>query len=171
MALQIDEFISRAEITEVLNRYCRAVDRGDIPSLKAVYHPGATEHHGGFNGVSEDFAEYIVEKMDAAVLHGQHHITNVLFEFDGDRARVESYFLAIQPYTAASGENLLGFIGGRYLDIFERRDGSWLIADRTVVMDWSRESLPGSEWPGHVNYPRPARRLDDPSSGFFAEIA
>lgn len=168
--MNTDELIARAEIMDVLHRYCRAVDRGDVEELRAVYHPGATEHHGGFTGVSEDFAEYIVEKMDAAVLLGQHHITNAIIELDGDTARVESYFLAIQPYTDAEGENLLGFIGGRYLDHFAERDGRWAIAARTVIMDWSRDAMPGDDWPGQVNYPRPGRREGDPSHGFFTTI-
>ena len=168
--MKIDDLIARAEIMDVLHRYCRAVDRGDVEELRAVYHPGATDHHGGFTGLGEDFAPYIVEKMDAAVLHGQHYITNAIIELDGDEARVESYFLAIQPYTSAGGANQLGFIGGRYLDHFAHRDDRWAIAARTVVMDWSRESLPGDEWRGHVNYPRPGRREADPSHGFFTAI-
>ena len=168
--MTIDELIARTEIMDVLYRYCRAVDRGDVEELRAVYHPEAAEHHGGFRGRAEDFAPYIVEKMDAAVLLGQHQITNAIIELDGDKARVESYFLAIQPYVTAANENQLGFIGGRYLDDFERRGGHWAIAARTVIMDWSRESLPGADWPGQLNYPRPGRRDADPSNGFFTTV-
>jgi len=169
--MNIDELLARTEILDVLHRYCRAVDRGDIEGLRAVYHDGATDLHGGFDGTGYDFAPYIVEKMDAAVLLGQHHITNAIIEFDGDEARVESYFLAAQPYTNAAGDRLLCWAGGRYLDHFAKRDGRWAIAARKVVMDWTRAEIPGDPWPGEVLYPVAARRDADPSSGFFTQLS
>lgn len=167
--MTIDELIARAEIHDVLMTYCRAVDRGDIDLLRSVYHPGALDRHGSFDGTGEEFAPYIVEKMDAAELTGQHLITNISYLFDSPtHARVESYFLAFQPYQADTTTNRLGFIGGRYLDRFERRESGWRIADRLVLMDWSRAHLDGAAWPGMINYPTGARREADPLDAFIA---
>ena len=34
---------------------------------------------------------------------------------------------------------MVNLFAGRYVDRFERRDGEWRIARRTVVHDWSRQ--------------------------------
>jgi hypothetical protein len=163
-----DELIARAEIYDVLMTYCRAVDRGDVELLRSIYWAGAQERHGGFRGTGHDFASYIVEKMDAPRFIGQHHITNISYRFDGpDEARVESYFLAFQPYIAEGGPSLLGFIGGRYHDRFERRQGRWKVLDRLVILDWSRDELGGETWPGAVNFPFGARRSADADAAFL----
>ena len=169
--MHIEELIARAEIMDVLYRYCRAVDRGDRAGLEAVYHPDGTDEHGTFNGVGSDFATYIVDKMDAAVLLGQHHITNAIFEITGDEAKVESYYLAIQPYVTASGDHQLGFVAGRYLDRFTRIDGRWAISARRVIVDWSRDAISGADWPGQGAFLAPGRRESDPSVGFFDSVA
>ena len=44
-ALQV--LLDKSDITELLTRYMRAIDRGDIAALRACYAPNATEEHGG----------------------------------------------------------------------------------------------------------------------------
>jgi hypothetical protein len=166
--MTIDEIAAHIEIRQVLYRYCRGVDRGDEALLRTVYHPGATDDHGPWKGKGEDFAAYIVESMDQQKPNSQHHITNVLIELDGDRANVESYFLALHPYRlGAEGPDKSAFVGGRYLDRFERRDGVWRITDRRVVLDWTRSDLPGEVWQAETAFARPGRRENDPSAGLF----
>jgi ketosteroid isomerase-like protein len=161
----LERIAAELEIREVLARYCRAVDRGDRDGIAAVYHPDAHDDHGPFTGSPADFADYIVAKFDACPHVGQHHVTNVLVELDGDAARVESYFLALNPQAPEKGGGH-DLVGGRYLDRFERRDGRWLIADRRVVLDVTRDALAGSAWPSGP-FAAGARRGDDPSAGFF----
>jgi hypothetical protein len=36
--------------------------------------------------------------------------------------------------------------GGRYVDRLEKRDGTWRIALRTVVMDWNRNEPSRAIW-------------------------
>jgi hypothetical protein len=157
------------EIQQLLYRYCRGVDRGDVALIKSVYHPGAHDAHGSFKGPAETFAEGIVARMDAASLIGQHHITNALIEVDGEVAHGESYFLAYHP-DEAPGANRMGLAiaGGRYLDRFERRDGVWKIADRRVILDFTRQPVAGAAWRAQRNFAQGGRRQDDPSWGFVA---
>jgi hypothetical protein len=152
------------EIQQVLYRYCRAVDRGDAALLKSVYHPGAIDRHGGFEGTGEAFADFLVPSMDTAPRVGQHHITNMIIELDGDRAEVESYFLALHPLADEAVGCRHVPVTGRYLDRFERREGRWAIADRTVVLDWSAQPLAWAPWPHHGDYPQGGRREADPSA-------
>jgi hypothetical protein len=153
------------EIQQVLYRYCRAVDRGDEALLRSVYHPGAIDRHGAFCGSGAEFAAYLVPAMDQAPRVGQHHITNILIDVDGDLADVESYFLALHPLgDKATGEASHVPVTGRYLDRFERRDGAWKIADRTVVLDWSATPVTWAPWGAQGDYPQGGRREEDPSS-------
>ena len=50
---------------------------------------------------------------------------------------MESSFFALQ--TTADQPDCQTFLCGRYVDRFERRDGEWRIARRTVVYDWIDE--------------------------------
>jgi hypothetical protein len=134
------------EIRQLMYRYARGVDRSDLDLLCSVYHDGGTDHHGHFDGPGEQFAEQLVESdrsVGSAV--GNHHITNVLIDVDGDQARVETYFLAIHPYRDRDTTRL-GLISGRYVDLLERRDHRWGICRREVISDWTRDDVSGPVW-------------------------
>ena len=172
--MNVDELVARAEIHQVLMRYCRAVDRGDIELLRTVYHESGTDLHGSWVGTGYDFAPYIVEKHDAVDLAdgvrliAQHHITNILMEFSGTSADVESYYIAFQPYQKPGKQTTFGIVGGRYLDRFDHRNERWAISERRVIVDWSRASLDGADWPDAANFLQGARREADPSAAFFS---
>ncbi len=164
---------ARQEIHQVLMRYCRGVDRGDRDLITSVYHHGAVDRHGPaeFKDAHGEFAEWAVSRLDALDGVTQHHITNYLIELNGDAAVAESYFLAFRPNKLVDGTEVLGVVGGRYLDRFERRGGHWAIVERSVVCDWSRQSLAGDEYPLTSAHVRGGRREADPSHALFAEIA
>jgi len=159
MTMDATAVAAHLEIQQVLYRYCRAVDRGDAALLESVYHPGAIDNHGAFHGTGAEFAAMLVPAMDASPRVGQHHITNILIDLDGEAAHVESYFLALHP--AADGTHIP--VTGRYLDRFERRKGRWAIAERTVVIDWSAQPIPWAPWSANSDYPQGGRRERDPS--------
>jgi hypothetical protein len=80
----------------------------------------------------------------------------------------ESYFIVFHPYTPGAGEvEHIAFVGGRYLDRFECRDGEWRIADRKVVLDWTRADVGGDPWMAADRFPRGGRRDQDPSAELF----
>jgi hypothetical protein len=59
-AKALTALLDKQEITELLTRYLRSVDRGDVATLRACYLPGATEDHGGlFEGPAADYADSI----------------------------------------------------------------------------------------------------------------
>ena len=158
----------RLEIHQALMRYCRGIDRGDAELIQSAYHDDGVDRHFESEPVAAaDFARQAVEVVDGWTRITQHHVTNVLIELDGDTAAVESYYLGVQPTPREDGTEALSMIGGRYLDRFERRDGRWAIADRLVVIDWSREELSGEDWALVAQFPQGGRREADPSHGFF----
>ncbi|MEU6011670.1 nuclear transport factor 2 family protein [Streptomyces sp. NPDC047453] len=130
----------RFDIQDVLFRYARAVDRLDYDGIAACYFDDAVDVHGGYTGDAAGLVEDI-RSRHRTIDSSQHFISNVLVEFTGEHsADVESYCLCFLRQTPAEpgGEQDLAIIRCRYIDRFERRDGSWGIADRVVVFDESR---------------------------------
>ncbi|RJO79189.1 nuclear transport factor 2 family protein [Nocardia panacis] len=146
----------KQEITEVLHRYARAVDRGDFAGVADCYFPDAIDNHGGYIGTVDGLIEDM-RLRHRTIDSSMHFITNILIDLQGDSADVESYCLCYLRQARAEGETRQSraTIKCRYVDRFERRSGRWAIADRIVVFD---ESV--TEWiedtlnPGWV----PARR-------------
>jgi hypothetical protein len=169
VAQQLRLIADRHEIHQVLLRYCRGVDRGDADMISSVYHEGAADPHGPhqFRDAKSELAALAVSRFDALAGAAQHHITNCLIELDGDHAQVETYVVAYNPTRLQDGSEVLSVIGARWLDRFERRDRRWGIAERTVVIDWSRKDIPGDDWPDAAHYPAPGRREADPSYDLF----
>ncbi|WP_328659711.1 nuclear transport factor 2 family protein [Streptomyces sp. NBC_00334] len=130
----------RFEIQDVLFRYARAVDRLDHDAVAACYFDDAVDVHGGYTGGAAGLVEDIRDRH-RTIDSSQHFVSNVLVEFTGEHsADVESYCLCFlrQAPAEPGGEQDLAIIRCRYVDRFERRDGSWGIADRVVVFDESR---------------------------------
>ncbi|MDH6676921.1 ketosteroid isomerase-like protein [Rhodococcus sp. LBL1] len=130
--------IDKQEITEVLYRYARAVDRKDFDRVADCYFPDAIDNHGGYIGTVDGLIEDM-KSRHATIDSSLHYITNVLIDLDGDTANVESYCLCyLRQAPARAGEKQSrATIKCRYVDRFERRDGQWRIADRIVVFDES----------------------------------
>ena len=131
---RLDELLSRHEIYEVLTRYCRGVDRGDVELLRSVYHEDATDDHGMFKGRGVDFSEWIVDWMRNNLRACQHFIGNFSCDLQGEVAFTETYCVSFSEYK--DGNNSMVY--SRFIDRFEKRDGVWKIADRLLVPDLSR---------------------------------
>jgi hypothetical protein len=135
---ELRALLDKDAIRDCLYRYCRGIDRADEGLLRSVYWPDAHDSHGAYAGTAGGFVDQAVPRLRSGG-RGVHQISNILIELHGDAAAVESSFLALQ--TNAAAPTLETFLCGRYLDRFERRDGLWGIAERTVVYDWIEERL------------------------------
>ena len=63
-AAAVQALLDKQEITELLTRYLRCVDRGDLDTLRSCYLPGATEDHGGlFSGPAEQYIDSITASL------------------------------------------------------------------------------------------------------------
>jgi hypothetical protein len=132
----LTQMLDRQQITDVLMRYCRGIDRCDAELLASVYHPGAYDDHGLFKGDAAEFVTWAIAGLRSLEQTTTHHLSNVLIELDGDVAWVESYFAATH-INRRDSDTMASEFHGRYADKFEKRDGVWAIADRRVVMDWA----------------------------------
>lgn len=173
--------LDRQEIEHVLKLYCRAIDRCDLELLLTIYHPDGTDDHGAFSGNAMEFAETIIPSLRDGILDGMHSVTHCTIDVEGDFATSESYYWAYQrapggeeAVTAFFGPDYAArtkadgsingchdyYCGGRYIDLFERRDGQWKILRRKITNEWNdiRPSTRITD-AGHVaHYNLPGRR-------------
>jgi ketosteroid isomerase-like protein len=135
---RLERVADQQEITDVIYRYCRGIDRRDYELVRSCYHPDAIDDHGDFRGGIDDFIAFI----DAGLPRFErtmHFIGNLLVEPKGDEARVESYIVAYHHLSASRTKPERDYtVGLRYVDDFERRDGEWRIAARVCTFEWSR---------------------------------
>lgn len=129
---------AREAIRDVLHRYCRGVDRLDAEIMKTCFHDDAYDTHWFANGPAKPFCDWVVAECLPSAHTTVHSITNELFEFDGDRAFVESHVHVLHEL-AVAGDAEKPYIHQltecRYLDLFEKRNGDWKITYRHVVAD------------------------------------
>lgn len=136
LAAELERLGAKERIRDVLYRYCRSVDRGDVELMKSCYHPDARDDHGFFCGSGHDFADYVMPIL-AQLVCSIHSLSNPLIEIDGTRAFVETQWSVIHRLRR-NGKLTDIWDQGRYLDEFECRDGAWKILNRVVVMDAER---------------------------------
>ena len=132
----LQELMDKEAIRDCLYRYCRGIDRADEEVLRSAYWPDAHDRHGAYVGDIDGFLAQALPRLRSGG-RGVHQISNILIELYGDIAAVESSFLALQVNAATPAHEI--FLCGRYLDRFEKREGQWRVADRTVVYDWIEE--------------------------------
>lgn len=149
----------KIELRELLARLCRGVDRADEELVASCYTADSVDRHGTFEGTGREFARYICHESpvsgDARFLH--HSLGQSLFDVEGDRATGETYFnfhMVTEPDALYQGI-------GRYVDVFARVDGKWLIAERTVVTEWTGRHQVRTLGPGPADHTG-ARDRSDP---------
>ena len=154
----------KVAIQDTLARYSRGIDRNDIELAKSAYHPDATDAHGGpFSGNAHE----IMDKVGTLLADQEfcrHQISNVYIQLKGDRANVESYHFSLH---VPKGSEVEEHVWGRYLDVFEKRDGEWKILERRVIVDHSRCPPRVDRIPAHDKFILGSRDSQDPSVEFF----
>ncbi len=139
---ELQMLVDKNRITELLTRYLRAIDRGDIDTLRACYRPGATEEHGGmYAGSAQGYIDSIQDALRHPRSVGTHTLTNILIDLDGARARSEHYVLALTR-VRVDGVVTDYLVSSRIIDDLERAEGGWGIIRRRLRFDWSQELGP-----------------------------
>jgi len=142
----------RMAIQDLIYQWCRAVDRLDLEAIRQVFHPDAIDNHGSYVGGVDGLVKWISERH-RTIPCSVHKVGQILIEFGhgSDLAVVETYVETLQHYPPNAKASLAQLTGGttgpddmaldlmgrsRYVDRFERREGQWRIARRTLVFDW-----------------------------------
>ncbi|MDX6453930.1 MAG: hypothetical protein QOD48_37 [Gaiellaceae bacterium] len=137
------EAADRLALRELFDAYAHCADRRDAEGQKALF--------------TEDtrFAVYMDGEgtEPTYVLHGREVLTPVFDDLnryevtthfngqstvtiDGNRATGESYTIAHHVFTDA-GDRKIMVASLRYLDTFNKLDGSWYFAERKLILDWT----------------------------------
>ncbi|MEC3909523.1 nuclear transport factor 2 family protein [Sphingobium sp. CR2-8] len=131
----IETLYDKQALADNLMQYCRAVDRMDVDLMKSTYWPDGTDDHGRFRGNAHDWCDEAI-RAKTKLINSNHHVSNVYSELSGDFAKREAMFLVVTTYRDHSSAM---FLGGRYRDLCEKRDGIWKVLHRVCVWDWNRE--------------------------------
>jgi hypothetical protein len=146
-AVSLEELAARAEIADVVNRFCHVVDRHRWELMDTVFHDDGTTR---FLDAVRHWPQMVESgKAMLGPMTGTHHQTgNMLIKVEGDTAWAETYvtaFHAVPPTAPHAGfwdgrdEPYEGVAGGRYVDRLERRDGRWKIAERQTLVEWRND--------------------------------
>lgn len=150
LARRVAVLEARHEIERVIRLYGHAGDQRDSELLATAFHPGSTHIHSGvFEGLSADFAVAGIDALGVTE-SSSHYLSNVEISLDLDAgtAIAQCYFAAYHRVVADQPEGAFGghhagrhetkWVGGRYFDRFELRNGAWKIVHRTAVHDWEQ---------------------------------
>lgn len=156
-----EDIANRLAIEHVLNMHCRGVDRADAQTLKSAYWPEAQVAYGSFNGSAHEFCELLpvgIQRYRAT----HHQLSNIIIEIKNTDAVVESYVTAYHHSPEGAATEMTYF--GRYVDQMQKRDSSWKILFRHVVMDWNQNLVESADLTGptFAGLAKSGRKPDDP---------
>ncbi|MFB2554864.1 nuclear transport factor 2 family protein [Herbiconiux liangxiaofengii] len=142
-----DDWVAeRLEIRDVIDRYAHHADRRQPKEQAAVFtadgtvllyegDPNATapvQTVSGRDDLTSTFAGLIAQYDATTYLNGQSTIERT----GPASATGETYCLAYHVLRE-NDQRMLLTMSIRYLDSFTKIDGSWLIAERKLIFDWT----------------------------------
>jgi SnoaL-like domain len=173
MDAQLAELLGRDAIRRTIVTLARGEDRRDAALITSAYWPDSVTDYGVFKGSFDEYLAWVVPGAEA-ITNTQHVLGQSHIELAGDTAKVETQVISYHRIDYGGGDEHDTVIGGRYLDVFERRDGTWRIASRTMLYDWYQDWGAAVDWSQGVmgmpfSDPKfPGRAHGDWSVEFFA---
>lgn len=134
------EVADRLAITDKLYKYCRSVDRLDVPLGHTVFHEDSVADFPTFKGTGRGWIDFIcVEHLN--FLHHSHQVTNVVIDLhDASHAGSEAYVTA-KLRQMVDGKLVEREFCARYIDLWSKRPSrtgaDWAIDRRDCIVDFS----------------------------------
>ncbi|NKB24238.1 MAG: hypothetical protein GKR87_07670 [Kiritimatiellae bacterium] len=122
--------IDKQEITEIISAWSYARDQQQWEQFRACFHEGATISVSFYSGAIEGFIKRVA-KMGAS----KHVMANTRIELKEDRAVTETNVL-LSSRGAEKEIDLSAWL--RFVDLFEKREGSWRIVKRVAIYEKDR---------------------------------
>ena len=142
--MQLEEIGDRLAIMDVLHRYTRVVDRGELEGLFDIFTDDGrfriVDLPSGDRDFSiSEFAAYLADTFLACNFM-QHFMNNTLIELSGDQAQADSYLAVMYELKPGLTSAAFGsfdqasdlFLGGEYRDDLRRTADGWRIKTRTA---------------------------------------
>lgn len=165
---ELKAFLTREKIRECIVRLARGEDRRDAKLISASYWPDSKTDYGVFVGNFDEYLAWVVPGSPA-ISCTQHVIGQSYIELSGETARVETQVVSYHRVNMGEEERDT-VIGGRYLDVFEKRGGDWRIAERTMLYDWFQDWGKSIDWSqGVMGMPFSAEHFSGRAHGDFSE--
>jgi hypothetical protein len=164
----LQALLNRDQIRESIINLARGEDRRDAAMITASYWPDSITDYGVFKGT---FAEYLawVVPGSPAIPVTQHVLGQSFIDLRGDVALVETQVLSYHRIDPGA-EHRDTIVGGRYLDKFEKRDGEWRIAERSMLYDWFQDVGPANDFAkGVMGMPFSAEHFSGRAVGDYSE--
>lgn len=140
----LTSLLDREAIRDCLARVARGEDRRDPQLLRGAYWPDATDDHGIFVGSFKEYLAWVVPGAPAVLLT-QHTLGQSLIDLRGKHAVVETHVTSYHRIDMGAEHRDL-VIGGRYMDLMEKRECEWKIAKRTMLYDWQQDYGRSVDW-------------------------
>lgn len=141
---RIDQLESRLAMRDLVTSYCRGFDAVDLEHFMAIWWPDCVWDIGPPFGVFEGHAgvERAVHEVLWPVWRETHHLTsNLSVSFDDpDHARG----VCDVDCMGALRDDSVQMISATYTDDFQRREGTWKILRRDVVIHYFNP-IPGAQ--------------------------
>ncbi len=161
---RLERMLAKDEIREILTRLARGTDRCDLMLIQSCYHDDAYDDHGGFQGGGDAFAKWAVDMLTTSFKATMHSLGNIDIRVEGEVAYSETYCTAHHVmFPDENGVTKDSVMGLRYVDRFERRNKTWLIANRVCVYDWTYVIAADEAWPLDPPYTTGNQTRHDPS--------
>lgn len=125
----------RQAITDLIYRYCRAMDRIDHELGYSIWHEdGVADYGSHYQGSGRGFIDHVCKQHAQLQCHS-HQMSNIIIELNGDRASSEAYVTA-NLRIERNGQLKQMTVLSRYVDTWSRRNGRWGIDKRIAIRDF-----------------------------------
>lgn len=139
--MDLQTLSDRAEITDVLTRYTRAIDTGEWDKLDTVFTPDAQIDYTASGGIAAAYPEvkpWLAEMLPAFFPKRMHTLGQLDIRIDGDEASCSAYFHNPMPMDdGAGGEKIVEF-GGIYHHTLARTADGWRSVRLYEEVVWKR---------------------------------
>ncbi|WP_297492172.1 nuclear transport factor 2 family protein [Acidocella sp.] len=155
-------------IRKCIEGLARGEDRRDAAMISAAYWPDSVTDYGVFKG---DFAAYLawVVPGSPAIPCTQHVLGQSFIQLEGGTAKVETQVISYHRVDFGTAHHDT-VVGGRYLDVLEKRGGKWAIASRTMLYDWYHDFGVANDFSaGVMGLPFSAEYFSGRAHGDFSE--
>ena len=131
---RLDQLESRFQFNDLVSDYCHGFDKRDLTRFMAIWWPDAVWEigppFGDFHGASE-ISRADTDILWPAWLQSSHYTTNLRAEFEGPDI---AHSVCDVDCIGTTSDQQAQTVAATYFDRFERRDGTWKIAQRRVTM-------------------------------------
>jgi len=167
---RLRDLLDKEEIRDRLMRYARGIDRNDGDLVEDTFWPEALVDHGHSAFRGEGIGKFFADVSKHSTTNQVHFIMNLVIDLHGDEAVSEAQALYVAE-TERNHEPYLVNRAVRYIDRWERREGTWRVFHRTVAENWNKIDPIVERFPPHPGIIKTRPDRTDPSYKIFEMAA